>query len=148
MKMVFREAMFMQGYFIMRVYQRGKLIEVYEDKNLIVNGAKNAAAGLLGGNGSGKQISKIGFGTGGNIPTPDDIELVSPFIRPISSAVYPAVGQVEFRWNLLAQEANGKHIIEFGLFCEDGTLFSRKIREEAIPKDKDISLEGEWIIIF
>jgi hypothetical protein len=38
-------------------------------------------------------------------------------------------------------------IIEFGLLCEDGTLWARKIREEAIPKEADISLEGEWIII-
>jgi len=148
MKVQFREAMPMRGRFIMRVYKSGKLIETYVDDNLIVNGAKDAAAHLLAGDANGKHISKIGFGTSGNIPTPDDTELAAPFIKQISSVEHPSLGQAEFRWNLFSSEANGKHIIEFGLMCEDGTLFARKIREEAIPKGSDIALEGEWIIIF
>jgi hypothetical protein len=148
MKMNFREAMLMKGCFIMRVYKSGKLIEVYEDHNLIVNGAKDAAAHLLAGDIDGKYISKIAFGTSGNIPTPDDTALKEPFIKKISAVGYPALGHVEFRWNLLASEANGKGITEFGLVCEDGTLFSRKVRDKAIPKESDIALEGEWIIIF
>jgi len=148
MKIKFREAIPMRGHFIMRVYKSGKLFERYEDHNLIVNGAKNAAAHLLAGDMQGKHISKIAFGTSGNIPTPDDTEIVSSFVRNISAVGYPALGHAEFRWNLLASEANGKDIMEFGLLCEDGTLFARKVREKAIPKASDIALEGEWIIIF
>jgi hypothetical protein len=147
MKMQFRETMPMSGCFAMRVFRRGTLIENYRDHNLIVSGAQNAAARLLAGEGAGKHISKIAFGTSGNIPTPDDTEIVSPFIKAISAFSYPATGQVEFKWKLQSNEANGKAIIEFGLLCEDGTLFARKIRQEAIPKEADISLEGEWIII-
>jgi len=148
MKIQIREAMPMRGRFIMRVYKRGKLIEEYKDDNLIVNGAKDAAAHLLAGDMANKYISKIAFGTSGNIPTPDDTAITSPFIKNISGVGYPALGNAEFRWNLLAPEANGKLIMEFGLLCEDGTLFARKIREKAIPKESDIALEGEWIIIF
>jgi hypothetical protein len=148
MKIQIREVLPMRGCFIMRVYRRGKLIEVYKDYNLIVNGAKDAAAHLLGGDGNGKHVSKIAFGISGNIPTPDDTEIKSPFVKNVSGVGYPALGQAEFMWKLLAPEANGKLIMEFGLLCEDGTLFARKVREKAIPKESDIALEGEWIIIF
>jgi len=144
----FREVLPMRGVFRMRVYRNGKLIETYEDHNLIVNGAKDAAAHLLGGDVNGKHVSKIAFGTSGNIPTPDDTAVTSPFVKNISSVGYPALGHAEFRWNLLSHEANGKLIMEFGILCEDGTLFARKVREKAIPKESDIALEGEWIIIF
>ena len=148
MKIQFRETMPMRGCFRMRVYRKGKLIDQYEDRNLIVNGARLAAAQLIAGAGSGKHISKIAFGTNGNIPTPDDAAIASPFVKNLDGAAYPVLGQAEFSWKLLATEANGKAIIEFGLLCEDGTLFARKVRGEAIPKGPDIALEGEWIIIF
>jgi hypothetical protein len=138
----------MRGIFIMRTYRRGKLIEVYKDDNLIVNGAKDAAAHLLAGDGAGKHVSKIAFGTSGNIPTPDDTAVALPFVKNISGVGYPALGNAEFRWHLPEPEANGKLIVEFGLLCDDGTLFARKVREKAIPKESDIALEGEWIIIF
>jgi len=145
-KIQFRETMPMSGCFRMRVYRKGKLIEQYEDKNLIVNGARQAAAQLIAGSGSGKHIAKIAFGTNGNIPTPDDTEITAPFVKNLSGVTYPVLGRAEFAWKLLASEANGKAIIEFGLLCEDGTLWARKVREEAIPKGPDIALEGEWLI--
>lgn len=148
MKMQFREVFPMRGVFTMRVYRKGKLIEVYTDNNLLVNGAKDAATHLLAGDSEGKHISKIGFGTSGNIPTPDDTAISSPFVKNISAVGYPALGHAEFSWRLAESEANGKLIMEFGLFCEDGTLFARKVRKKAIPKESDIALEGEWIIIF
>jgi hypothetical protein len=148
MKLQFRETLPMRGCFALRVFRRGKLIEEYRDHNLIVSGAQNAAAHLLAGDGEGKSIKKIAFGTSGNIPTPDDTAIADPFIKPLSAFSYPAPGQVEFKFSLQSNEANGKAILEFGLLCEDDTLFARKIRQEAIPKEPDISLEGEWIIIF
>jgi hypothetical protein len=53
-------------------------------------------------------------------------------------------------------EANGMAILEFGLMSDDGTLFSRRIREDEngtpvnkpINKESDISIIGQWIIIF
>jgi hypothetical protein len=55
---------------------------------------------------------------------------------------------VQVNWKLLVSEANGKAIREFGLLTEDGTLFARRIRANPIYKESDISIEGEWIIIF
>jgi len=144
--MQFEETMPMTGGFRMRVFEKGILIDEYEEKNLIVNGARSAAAQLIAGAGSGKHIAKIAFGTNGNIPTPDDTAITAPFIKNLSGVTYPVLGRAEFSWKLLASEANGKQIIEFGLLCEDGTLWARKVREEAVPKGPDIALEGEWFI--
>jgi hypothetical protein len=63
------------------------------------------------------------------------------------AAALLAPTQAEFKWSLPKSEANGMKIVEFGLLCKNETLFARKLRSEAIPKEADISLEGEWIII-
>jgi len=149
MKLIFKDwARPMRGYFNMRVYKGGKLIEDYREKNMIVTGARTAVAMHLMGNCEGGHIAKIAFGTSGNISTPDMTAITSPYTKPLLGASLLTPTQVEFKWNLRKDEANGKKIIEFGLLCENGTLFARKVRTEgAIPMDSDISLEGEWIII-
>jgi len=147
MKIQFREKMPpMRGCFNMRVFWKGKLIEEYREKNLIVTGARTTVANHLMGNCEGGHIAKIAFGINGNIPTPDDSAITSPFIKPLLSVSFLTPTQIEFKWSLLKGEANGMKIIEFGLLCENEMLFARKARKEAIPKDSDFSLEGEWII--
>ena len=39
------------------------------------------------------------------------------------------------------------NIVEYGLLCDDDSLFARKTRE-AIYKANDIAVDGEWSIIF
>lgn len=138
----------MRGCFRMKVYRSGKLIETYEDDNLIVSGAKSAMAALIAGNGAGKSITQIAFGTNGDVPTPDDTAITQPFAKGVTAVSYPETGQVEFSWDLLTGESNSKAILEFGLILEDGTLFARKHRPAPIHKDSDIALEGQWLIIF
>lgn len=58
-----------KGIFEMKIYKAGKLIEEYKDTNMIMNVAKEALAKLIGGDGSGKVITKIGFGTNGSAYT-------------------------------------------------------------------------------
>ena len=136
----------MRGCFNMRIYKQGKLIEEYREKNLIVSGARTAVAMHLMGDCEGGHIAKIAFGTSGNIPTPDDTAITNQFVKPFLATTLLTPTKIEFRWNLLKSEANGMRIIEFGLLCENGTLFARKVRGEAIPKEPDFTLEGEWII--
>jgi hypothetical protein len=138
----------MRGEFRLWIYRRGILIEEYEDHNLIVNGARTIMAHLVAGDGSGKPINRIAFGTNGAAPSPSNTVITSPFTKAVTGFSYPAAGQVQINWNLLVGEANGKGIMEFGLLCSDGTLFARKNRAKAIEKDSDISLEGQWIITF
>jgi hypothetical protein len=88
--------------------------------------------------------------TTGAEPALSDTSIANAFTKGLLGSSYPAAGQVKFSWNLTTAEANGKAILEFGLICEDLTLFSRRIRESGNPinKESDISLEGDWTIIF
>jgi hypothetical protein len=138
----------MRGLFTLRMYRRGRLLETYRDNNLIVDGAREIAAQLISGLGAGRTITSIAFGTNGSLPLSEDTAITEPYTKAIESVSYPALGQVEFHWDLLTTEANGKDIFEFGLVCGDGTLYARKVRDNAFPKIADFALEGEWIIIF
>lgn len=137
----------LRGNFRLVVKKNGKVIEEYEDHNMIMNVAKTAMAHLIGGAGSGKTIAKIGFGTNGNGPSPADTGLTGSYSKNVANVSYPATGQVQFNWLLATTEANGMSIKEFGLICGDTTLFARKTRG-AIEKQDDISLDGSWTIIF
>jgi hypothetical protein len=138
-------------------------IEQFEESNLIVNGARIQMAHLIAGDVDGRSIGYISVGTNGDDPVVDDTEITDDFTKEVDGFEYPANGQVQVNWKLLASEANGKAIREFGLLTEDGTLFARRIRtrsiydelgnllyRESVPiyKESDISIEGEWIIIF
>ncbi|MDR2516222.1 MAG: hypothetical protein LBC88_02440 [Spirochaetaceae bacterium] len=144
----FQESAGIRGFFRVKVYRKGKLIETFEDSNLIVKGARTALEQLVAGNAAGKSINRIAFGTSGSVPTPDDTAITGPFVKPFSGVSFPDTGGVEFSWDLLSTEANGKTIMEFGLLCADGTLYARRHRTTAINKDSDIALEGQWIINF
>jgi hypothetical protein len=143
-----KEKVSINGEFRLWIYRRGILIEYYEDCNLIVNGARAAIAYLVGGDTTKRNINRIAFGINGNPPSTTDTTITAAYTKAIIDATYAADGQVEISWNLLVGEVNGKSIMEFGLLCADGTLFSRKNRVKAIEKDSDISLEGKWRILF
>jgi len=145
--MIQTDTIAMRGTLRLKVIKNGVVIEEYEDSNMIMNVAKDAMAHLIGGAGSGKTITKIGFGTNGNGPSPADTGLTSSYSKNVASVSYPATGQVQFNWLLATTEANGMSIKEFGLICGDTTLFARKTRG-AIEKQDDISLDGSWTIIF
>ena len=140
------DTMGMSGMLRVRVFRKGVLVDGWEDRNLIVSGGRAAAAILIAGMGDGKRIAKIAFGTDGRVPTPDDTKITGAFVKRLSDVSFPETGHASFSWRLLESEANGLKIAEFGLLCEDGTLWARKIRGEALAKGSDISLEGEWVI--
>lgn len=145
--MKLQDTITMRGDFRLCVRRAGKVIETYRDPNMIMNVAKDALARLLAGDGAGKTVTQIGFGTDGNGPSPDDTALTSAYTKAIASHSYPSAGRVQFNWTLATTEANGKSIREFGLLASDGTLIARKTRG-VIEKADDISLDGSWTIIF
>jgi hypothetical protein len=146
----FIECSQLKGLLRYTVFKDGIPIEKVEKKNLIVNGARVQMAYLIAGNGAGRHITKIAFGTNGTAPTFADTVMTNAYEKPISAHSYPEPGQIQFDWNLGTTEANGMAILEFGLITQDGTLFSRRVRESGSPinKAEDISIEGQWIIIF
>jgi hypothetical protein len=130
------------------VFKNGVSVERFEGSNLIVNGARIRMAHLIAGDVAGRSINRISVGTNGGAPAVDDTEITEDFTKEAEGFEYPADGQVQINWKLLVSEANGMAIREFGLLTADGTLFARRVRENPIYKESDISIEGEWIIIF
>lgn len=136
------------GFFLLNIYRRGELIDVFEEKNLIVTGSKQIHARLLGGAVANQSIAQIGFGTSTAAPMVGNTGLTNPYMKAIDSVTYPATNQVSFQFSLGSTENNGANIGEFGLFTAGGVLYARKVRASAIPKASDISFSGSWIISF
>lgn len=140
----------LRGNFSMRVLDRnGRIISTYEDHNMIVNMARVAMSILVseGGDASRKIITHFGVGTNQETAVPTDTELTEVYMNELTGHDFPEAGTVRFFWRLGYDEANEKNACEFGLFCADGSLFSRKVRSP-IYKASDIAFEGEWSIIF
>lgn len=143
------QACSLRGSFFMRVLDKaGGVLETWRDNNMIVNGARVAMSMLVAeGADTGKIISRFGVGTNTEIATPADTALVDPYVNNILRHDFPEPGTARFFWELGYDEANDRNISEFGLFCADGTLFSRKARVP-IYKAGDLYFSGEWSIIF
>jgi len=146
----------MRGILNYQVFKNGVLIEEVKGQNLILNGARNQMAHLIAGDVASRNITKIAVGVNATPPIVTNTTITGAFIKNLDGYSFPAMGQVQFDWSLGTSEANGMSIIEFGLMSEDGTLFSRRIREDEngnpinkpINKESDISIIGQWIIIF
>lgn len=138
----------MRGAFRLRVWKDGKLVEETGEHNMIVDGARLQMSHFVAGDTGGRCITSIALGTEGSAPDAADSEITDAFVKAITSIEYPNPGQVRFNWLITAAEANGKAIMEFGLLCEDGTLFARYVRQNPLNKDSDFLLEGDWTIEF
>jgi hypothetical protein len=138
----------LKGIFELKVFKSGKMIEHTREENLIVDGARVQMAHLIAGEGVNRQIAKIAFGTSGVAPTVNDTAITNPFKKAISGFTYPEAGQVTFSWNLSTAEDNGQEILEFGLLCADETLFARRTRTKPVNKESDISMQGNWTIVY
>lgn len=136
------------GEFRLDVLRRGVLLERTAEPNLVVDNFKLIHARLLGGSVTGRSVATFGVGTSGTTPAGANTALTSAFTKALDSVSYPATNQVAFNFSLLATEANGKAILEFGLFTGDGTLYARKVRASALNKESDISFTGSWVITF
>ena len=145
--MRFDDTQQLHGDFELHIRRHGEIVAEHIERNTIMTSAKNALARLVAGDGDGRTVTQIGFGTSGDGPSPDDTALTAAFIKPVTRHSYPAAGQVRFDWKLETTEANGKGIREFGLITAGGVLFARKTRA-VIEKADDISFEGSWTIIF
>jgi len=148
----FKDNVCLRGVFKMKVYKgegkKRKLLENFEEENLIVNQARDVMARLIAGEITNQSIKFISFGTNGNVPVSDDEIITNPFTKEIGVIFTLPTGRAIFEWKLTTAEANGLAIMEFGLLTSDKMLFARRTRIEPIHKDSDISLEGQWTIIF
>ena len=137
-----------RGVFSLLVYRAGLLVERFEDDNLIVDQSRENIVHLLGGDGAGLHISKIGFGVGGATAIPENTALTTPFLKAFDGHSYPTKNSIRFNFSLGASEANGMGIQEFGLITESGLLHARKVRGGVLVKDADLSLSGTWQLFY
>lgn len=137
----------LRGEFDIHILRNGKEIEHFSDHNLIVDGAREILAILLGSGDADKVITYVAVGTNSTEADISDTAITDEYRTKVLSVTYPSAGRVAFSFNIGTSEANGMEITEFGLLCSDGTLFARKVRG-VISKDDDISIVGTWTIIF
>lgn len=124
----------------------GKVVDVFENNNLVVNGGRSAVASMIG-DGTNLKITQIAFGTGSDNPNLNDSDLTGKFVKAISGKSYPEPGSVVFSFTLNENEANGMSIREMGLFTAENVLFARKNRD-VINKTADLRFDGTWKIKF
>lgn len=136
------------GHFILWGWRNGLWTKLDDDKNIIVDLAKEQQARLLGGDTTNRSITKIGVGTGTAAAAAGNTSLTSAFTRALTGVTYPTPGQARFAFTIAAGEANGKAISEFGLFTAGDVLFARRVRAGAIQKESDLTLTGTWTITY
>ena len=78
-----------KGIFKMTVRKNGKVIEEYEDHNLIVNGARNQAARMFAGDVTGRPIKSIAFGTKGTAPVVTDKAITGAYTKDVEGFSFP-----------------------------------------------------------
>lgn len=130
----------------LRVKKNGVLIEEWADHNMIVNLGRNRMAELLNGS-SVAYVTHIGVGSGSVAEDIDDTTLSGLVLIPVKATNISAK-TAHFDFFIDTGTANGLAIREFGLFCGDGVMFSRRVRTGTIEKANDIEIEGYWEIHF
>ncbi|WP_175787392.1 hypothetical protein [Burkholderia anthina] len=138
------------GRLTFEVRERGKLIETFDEKNLIVVGSQQTHAWLLGGNVANNSLTKFGIGTNGAAPVFGNTSLTGQYANALTNVTYPAGNQVQFSFGLGSGDSSafGMAIMEFGLLTGTGVLYARKVRSSALNFAADISLAGTWTISF
>lgn len=136
------------GFFDLNVRRNGVIIESIHEKNLIVDGYKPTLARLLGGDVANRSVTQFSVGTNGTAPVAGNTALTSAYAKALDAVDWPGADRVRFAFSLASGEANGKAIMEFGLFTAGGTLFARKVRASALNKESDLSFDGTWTIVF
>lgn len=149
----------MHGRLVFKVIRNGKVIQEAHD-NLIVTNGRAALANLLGNNGTNKYIAQVGVGTGSTAAADGDTDLTSPTkvdIKEtrIGSNLESEAGEpfedskiVQFHFVFGLTDAQGVAIHEYGLYCKDGTLFSRVVRATPFTKTSVDKIIGYWQITF
>ncbi|MDR3353938.1 MAG: hypothetical protein LBO21_02725 [Synergistaceae bacterium] len=165
MGLEFEESCSVSGQLFYIVRRHGKVIEESNERNMIMTLGRVAVARLFKGLQGGHGFS-VGVGENGDPPNPDQVGLLNPALV-MASPVEFARAEVNdgitswipcpnptpnVRFNFLFDSltANGKAIREFGLMTYDHVLFARRVRSSGKPieKDRDLTIEGYWVVRF
>ena len=158
-----KERTALKGRLVFKVIREGKVIMEARD-NLIVTTGRNALAKLLAGQ-TGMHVTQFGVGTNSDPADAADTNLtgmdggepvkvnitearVGTGLEAEDGTTFSDPKVVQFHFVLGTAAAVGMNISEYGLFCADGSLFSRVVRERAFPKTALDKIVGFWQITF
>lgn len=139
-----------KGEIHLEVCRNKKIIETFDDHNLVVDVGRKRLAALAAGKVNSyteSYISHIGLGSGNTVETVNDTELENQQLFPLTSIEVDG-RDVKCNFFIANDEAVGLTIHELGLFCADGTMFSHRVRQGVIEKYEDIEIRGYWILHF
>lgn len=160
----------MKGAVKIYVEELGVNTLVWDDPNLIVDGARKALTHLIAAGDANYKVSTIKLGTKGhNLTTGNLLDPVAPkvsdtglidtttaYAETISSSgngiTYQGTGDTSVKFSVVLEktEGNGTGTVaytEAGLFCANGTLFARETFP-AIVKNANRRITFEWTILF
>lgn len=138
----------------------GVVVQEITEHNTIVDTHKTILAHAIADQSATPEafcITKLGVGYSNENGADSTVAALTAQSSPVVPVTYvnldeatvlPDGTSIKFEWTLGYDDANGLSIGEFGLFSNEGVLFSRKIRTSKINKENDLQLVGEWTIIF
>lgn len=145
------------------VEEDGVLNKVWDDPNVIVNGARRALSYLVATAEDNFKITTMRFGTGGHVqgdilipisPSASDPALENEAYSKVITTWFFEPEAVEtsvrFQVTLEKSEANGAGVVpytEAGLYCANGTLFARETFP-AIVKNSNRRVIFDWTLMF
>lgn len=129
-----------------RDVRTGEIIHQERQHNLIVQDGRNLLRDLLAGN-TNANISHFAVGTGGTAATDSMSALQTEVYRQQITRMDGYNNQLQVRYFLASNEANGNTIREAGIFNDatTGIMFARVTQGEII-KSENISITYIWYI--
>ena len=149
----FEDSARLHGELHLEIRRGREIIGRYDDHNLIVDAGRHRMAQMAAGE-STSAIAFIGVGESGEEEAAGDTGLLNQQLFPLAAKASDGT-DARFDFLIGPGQGNGMSIREFGLFCADGTMFSRRVRRRksdgepsVIEKEDDISVQGYWVIHF
>ena len=144
-----------------RLLKDGRIVWMFEGRNLFVNAGKPALAALLGGDTTGEFAAAVGFGSGSNAPTVTDTGLTAPaYYKALDGHSEDGNGGLTLNWSLTTSDtgAQGLTIQELAIFANHsnaglpGTtaptpMLARKTIAP-IVFGAGMSISGTWTLTF
>ena len=137
----------------LEVRRRGVLWCVQRVPNLVTLAGRNLIRDLLAREPGAAGLSYFALGTGTTAPSSADTRLAAEVFRDTFTQLTLGTGQLTVRYFLGSGAANGYALAEAGLFGGSasptpgsGTLYSRVVFLDPIPKTQAITVTFIWVL--
>src|SRR5512145_1772811 len=149
-----KDAFFVRGNVIISVLdaQTQKILEQFEQKNLVVTIGRNLIRDLLAGVSGVTGLNYFAIGTDNTVVNASDVTLGTEVFRDQITSFAYAAGRLTVGYYLASGSANGNILAEAGLFgdnatgtSDSGTLFAH-VTHPSIVKTASVAVTYSWQI--